>query len=108
MGQHIFPGRNIREEDSVQVDVNHLAPLLVGHFFRRGIDADTRIIMAEIQPAQLAYHLFHHFIHLLFIGAVGLNGNDFPACLIRQFFRCLFRFFKINIHNRKSSAPLHD
>ena len=104
MGQHVFSGCDIGQEDSVQIDVDHLAPLRISHLLCRCVDADARIVVAEIQPAKVLHDLCHHGVHLLRICAVRPDRDDLPACLFRQLCSSLFCFLNIQIYDRHICA----
>ena len=104
MSQHVFSCRDIGQEDSVQVDVDHLAPLRIGHFLRRRVDTDARIVVAEIQSSQFLRNLLYHGVHLLRIRAVRADRDDLTARLFRQLCCGLFCLRNIQIHDRHVCA----
>ena len=68
----------------ILINIDYFQPLFICHLFCRCIDADSRIIMAEIQASQFFYNFF--YIYLLFVCAVCLDCNDFSASSFAVFF----------------------
>ena len=106
MCQHILSCRNIRQKNSVQVHIDDLQPLLIGHFLSRNIDTDTRIVVTEIKSAELFYDLRYHRINLLRHRAVRLDRNYLTPGLISQLLRGLYRLCIVQIHDRHIRASL--
>ena len=68
----------------ILINIDYFQPLFICHLFCLCIDADSRIIMAEIQASQFFYNFF--YIYLLFVCAVCLDCNDFSASSFAVFF----------------------
>ena len=106
--QHVFTCRDVREENAVQVNVDHLQPLLIGHLLCRSVDADACVGVAEIKAAQLTDYLIHHGVDFFLIGAVALNGNHFSSGSFRQLGSGFLCFLEIQVYDRHVCACLRE
>ena len=106
MGQHVLAGDGVGEEHGIDVHIHVLQPLLVGHLVRRGVDADARIGVAEVQSAQLLDDLVHHALHVRLVGHVALDGDDLASGGLGDFRSRLDRRFIVEIHDGNVRAGL--
>ena len=104
MSQHVLSGFNIRQEHAVQVDVDDLHPLLISHFFRRSVDADTCVVVAEIQAAEFIHNLLHHRFDLCLVRAVALDCDHLPSCRVSKLLSCFHSLIIVKIHDRHIRA----
>ena len=68
------------EEDGVQVDIHHIQPRLVTHFFGRLVDTDTGVVEGYVETAQNRHHAVHHILYGQRLGHItaGSRRPDVP------------------------------
>ena len=106
MCQHVFASRNIRQEDTVEIDVDDLQPLFIRHLLCRCIDANACVVVAEVQAAEFRDDFLDHCINLLLAGAVRLDGDDLAARLLCQLRSRLLRRLDVEINDSHICACL--
>ena len=79
MSKHVLSGDGVGEKYAVQVDVNHLEPLGIGHFVGGSVDADSGVSVAEVESSELGHNFINHSLNLCFVGNVALDREDFAA-----------------------------
>lgn len=94
------------QEYGIDVDIHILEPLRIGHFVCRRIDADARVGMAEIQPAQLFNDLIHHALNILFLGYIAFDSDYFAAGRFGDFLCRFNRRFIIQVNDGYIRARL--
>ena len=104
VGKHVPACDGISQEDTVEVYIDVLLPLGVGHLVSCFVDADTGVGVAEVQTAKLRYDCVHHGLYISFVGHVALEGDDLPAGGFSDLFSCFLSCFQIHVHDSDISA----
>ena len=108
VGQHVLAGDGVGQEHAVQVHVDDLAPLGVGHLVRGGVDADAGVGVAEVQAAQLGDDLVHHLLDVFFTGDVALQGDDLAAGGLGDLLRGRHGGLVVQVHDGDIRACLSE
>ena len=78
----IFPGYHILEhklscvKNSIEVDPHYFVPHCFGHFEKRSIPINPRVINQDRDVAQFLRGFFDHFLHFLAGGDIGLVARQ--------------------------------
>ena len=80
---HLLRGSLCRQEDTGQVHVNDLLPLLQGHLQSRHIDDRPGIGEGDIKAARPFHDLGHHYFDGFRVRDIGLDGQHIRVVLQR-------------------------
>ena len=70
---------DVQKKHGVEVGLDHLQPVLVGHLAQHVVARDAGVVDQHVEVAELLGHALDHRPGLLRIGEVGLGQQRSPA-----------------------------